>query len=258
MAAVLRQESGRACAPEGKALAAWLAPKLTYAGKLHNMERRREPELMDDEAQARAYAKADFNDSDSNFIELFRERFADAEIRGYVIDLGCGPGNVSFRFAHAFPECIVHGVDGSEAMLRYGRRRLEQEQGLQGRIEFIQGVFPGVELSRDSYDIIISNSMLHHLGDPQVLWSEIKRLGHAGTLVFIMDLRRPSSPATARLLVDRHAGREPAILRRDFYNSLLASFREPDVLRHLERAGLEGFKVSEIGDRHLIVWGILP
>jgi ubiquinone/menaquinone biosynthesis C-methylase UbiE len=213
---------------------------------------------MDDEAQARAYAEADFNDPDSNFIELFKARFAEEDVHGYVLDLGCGPGNVSFRFARAFPECIVHGVDGSEAMLNHGRHLLEQQEDIRDRVELIRGVFPGVEMSRDSYDIIISNSMLHHLADPQVIWGEIKRLGHSGTLVFVMDLRRPSSPASARRLVDRHAGCEPAILRRDFYNSLLASFREPDVRRHLERAGLDGFEVSEVDDRHLIAWGILP
>lgn len=235
-----------------------MAPKLTYAGKLHAMERRREPELMDDKAQARAYAEADFNDSDSSFIDLFKERFADADVQGYVLDLGCGPGNVSFRFARAFPGCIVHGVDGSEAMLAFARELLRQDEGLSGRLEFIKGVFPGVKLPRDGYDVIISNSMLHHLGDPQNMWEEIKRLGRSGCLVFIMDLRRPTSPASARLLVDRHAGREPAILRRDFYNSLLASFREADVRRHLERAGLEGFEVAEVDDRHLVAWGVLP
>ena len=39
------------------------------------MERVLEPELMDDPAQALAYAQADFDDSNSLFIELFEAGF---------------------------------------------------------------------------------------------------------------------------------------------------------------------------------------
>ena len=52
-----------------------------------------EPELMDDAAQARAYASADFADVNQGFVDRFRARFADFT-SGRVIDLGCGPADI--------------------------------------------------------------------------------------------------------------------------------------------------------------------
>ncbi|MCP4716998.1 MAG: class I SAM-dependent methyltransferase, partial [Deltaproteobacteria bacterium] len=69
------------------------------------MQRIAEPELMLDKEQARAYAEADFDEPHSMFIDLFRERFRERECEGYVLDLGCGPGDITFRFARAYPCC---------------------------------------------------------------------------------------------------------------------------------------------------------
>jgi SAM-dependent methyltransferase len=82
------------------------------------MQRVPEPELMREDLQAKAYAEADFEEPHSNFIKLFQQNFPRVNIKGFVLDLGCGPGDISIRFARAFPKCAVHGVDGSEAMLK--------------------------------------------------------------------------------------------------------------------------------------------
>ncbi|HEX6174620.1 MAG TPA: SAM-dependent methyltransferase, partial [Candidatus Binatia bacterium] len=62
------------------------------------MERIPEPELMDEDEQARAYALADFAEPHNHFVELFRECFPDEAITGHVLDLGCGPADVTLRF----------------------------------------------------------------------------------------------------------------------------------------------------------------
>ncbi len=258
MATVIRQRHSQPADADGRLLAAWLHPRLERAGKLYTMERKREPELMDDDAQALAYAQADFEDPHSDYINHFRARFGDVEPGVYVLDLGCGPGDISFRFARAFPGCLVHGVDGSVAMLRHGRRLLGDEPSLAGCVQLIEGFFPGAVLPREAYDVIISNSLLHHLRDPRVMWSEVARLAAPGAPVFIMDLRRPDSPAVARKLVDRYTGKEPEILRRDFYNSLLAAFKVEEIRKQLDRAGLGDFEVEELGDRHVIISGMAP
>lgn len=255
MATVLRQEHRHQAGREEHALAAWLAPELIHAGRLYTMERIREPELMDDEAQALAYAQADFNDPHNDYITLFKQTFGERDISGYVLDLGCGPGDITFRFAHEFPDCVVHGLDGSMAMLTHGLQKLESEPDLKERVEFFHGLVPGAALPRDRYEIIISNSLLHHLQKPLVMWQEITRLAAPASRVFIMDLRRPQSQALARKFVDKYTGTEPEILRRDFYNSLLASFKVEEIRKQLGKAGLDHFEVKEVGDRHLIIFG---
>ena len=218
------------------------------------MQRIPEPELMNDAEQAAAYAFADFEEPHSRFIELFRETFPGEAVAGAVLDLGCGPGDVTIRFVHAFPECVAHGVDGAAAMLAHGRSRLERE-GLLGRVELIQGYLPGAALPLGGYDTVISNSLLHHLRDPTVLWETLKHYAKPGARVFIMDLLRPAGRDQAQALVDEYAANEPQILRHDFFHSLLAAYRVDEVAAQLRAAGLAGLGVRQISDRHLLIHG---
>lgn len=222
------------------------------------MDRKIEPELMLDEEQARAYAAADFEDAHSRFLLLFRETFPGEEVAGNVLDLGCGPGDIACRFARAFPRCVVHGVDGSEAMLRAGRELLGRYPGACNRVELLLGRLPDVRLPRSQYDAVISNSLLHHLHEPEVLWRAVKTFAAPQAPVFVMDLRRVASEAEVAYLVEKYSGAEPGILKRDFHNSLLAAFEPAEVKAQLVAAGLDRFAVTVASDRHLIVFGRAP
>jgi ubiquinone/menaquinone biosynthesis C-methylase UbiE len=216
-----------------------------------------EPELMLEEAQVEAYAKADFSEPHQSYVELCRTHFGPNPIDGWVLDLGCGPGDITFRFARAFPKARVVGVDGSPAMLRLATKAKQQDVALSSRIEFVQGYLPEATLPDRDYTAIISNSLLHHLPDAAALWQTIRRYGRSGTQVCIKDLRRPSTEAEAQLLADTYTGSESPVLKRDFYNSLRAAFTPDEVTAQLKLAGLESFTVSSISDRHLLVWGRL-
>ncbi|MDA2931285.1 class I SAM-dependent methyltransferase [Acidobacteria bacterium AH-259-O06] len=218
------------------------------------MERRPEPELMLAEEQARAYAEADFEEPHNRFVELFQETFPDQDAQGYVLDLGCGPADVSLRFARAYPGCIVHGVDASKTMLNFGNQAIRKQQ-LEDRVQLFQSYLPTKSLPLDKYDAVMSNSLLHHLRDPQVLWETIKQFAGGAAPVFVMDLMRPTSETQAKELTQTYAQGEPEILKRDFYNSLLAAYRPGEIESHLEKARLAHFSVRVISDRHLIVHG---
>ena len=219
------------------------------------MKRTPEPELMEDEEQVLAYAEADFEAPHSHFISLLEAFLEGQAVKGHVLDLGCGPGDITFRLAEVFPDCIIHGLDGSDAMLRCGRKRLARSSHLHDRIRFVQGILPNAALPRDRYEAVISNSLLHHLADPQVLWKAVKRWAQPEAPVFIMDLIRPDSPDQARQLVDTYAADEPGILKRDFYNSLLAAFVIDEITSQLATAGLGHFSVEQVSDRHVVVSG---
>jgi ubiquinone/menaquinone biosynthesis C-methylase UbiE len=216
-----------------------------------------EPELMLDAAQAEAYAKADFSEPHQRYVELCQSCMAAGEVEGWVLDLGCGPGDITFRFARAFPKARLVGVDGSAAMLRWAINALKQEPLLSSRMQFVEGYLPHAAIPDHDYAAIISNSLLHHLPEPMVLWRTIQRHSRARTQICIMDLRRPSAESEARRLVDTHARNEPEVLRRDFYNSLLAAFTPEEVRQQLNRAGLKTLSVKSIADRHLLISGSL-
>ena len=221
------------------------------------MNRIPEPEeLMDESEQAFAYASADFSKSHQFIVDTFKIKFKN-DICGDVIDLGCGPGDVSIRFAKAYPNCNVLGVDGAKEMLKLAQRDLEKNKELEIRIKFFESFIPSPQIPRKNYQAIISNSLLHHLHDPSVLWNTIKELANHDTFIFIADLFRPENPEQAKQIVEELSPNDPEILKRDFYNSLCAAFTTKEIENQLKLAGLENMRVETIDEIHLIIWGKL-
>jgi len=218
------------------------------------MERVAEPELMDDEAQARAYAEADFTAPHDHFVALLRECFPHLAPQGVALDLGCGPGDVTLRVARALPGWSIDGIDGSLAMLRHGQDAVSRA-GLADRVDLRQAYLPDGRAPRPRYDLVFSNSLLHHLADPMALWRCVIRWASAGAAVFVMDLMRPINREAARHLVAAYGANEPEVLRRDFFNSLLAAYTLGEVTQQVKAAGMGQLAVRPVSDRHLVVSG---
>jgi ubiquinone/menaquinone biosynthesis C-methylase UbiE len=218
------------------------------------MERVLEPELMTDEQQALAYAKADFSTSNQWYVDHLLADCA-GEL-GNVLDIGCGPGDVMLRLAAARPNARITAIDGSSAMLELARKAVASG-GQQQRVTLLQGYVPGLPLEERSFDAILSKDLLHHLPDPLVLWNEARRLGRSGAAVYVMDLMRPVSPQAARNIVETVARDELPILKADFYASLCAAFTLDEVEAQVEQARLP-LDVTQVSDRHMVIKGLLP
>lgn len=222
------------------------------------MQRTLEPELMIEENQSQAYAQADFATPNIHFVNLFQHKFG-KDFAGRILDLGCGNADITLRFAKTYPNCSIDGIDGSPAMLEHGRIALENEAtSIQKRVNLIEGIIPEVTLPQSHYDAIISNSVLHHLHHPYLLWQFIKAYGTSGTKVFIGDLLRPANQKKAWETVETYARDEANILKEDFYHSLLAAFEIPEIESQLKSADLECLSVEQISDRHVLISGFLP
>ncbi len=213
-----------------------------------------EPDLMLDPDQVEAYGRAEFEQPHQRFIQLLQERFPWLPTTGTALDLGCGPGDIACRFARAFPAWHVHGLDGSLPMLEHGRRALESST-LDARVSLHACYLPDGDAPLESYDLVYSNSLLHHLADPGVLWRSLGRWSRRGGPVFVMDLLRPGTPDDVRRLVDEHSRGEPEVLRRDFANSLFAAYRADEIREQLERESLAHLALEIVSDRHFVVWG---
>jgi 2-polyprenyl-3-methyl-5-hydroxy-6-metoxy-1,4-benzoquinol methylase len=218
------------------------------------MNRILEPELMNDPEQALIYAQEDFEQENQGFVDRFRDYFPDFS-EGHVFDLGCGPGDIPIRFARLFPSCRITGVDASAPMVRLAEDAVQQA-GLSGRITFSCERFQdlaGVSIA----DAAISNSLLHHVPNPLQFWHKLRLAVKPGSPVLVMDLLRPDSPEDAQAIVDRYASDAPDILRRDFYNSLLAAFTEDEIGAQLAQLNLTRLLIDVIDDRHWVVGGII-
>ena len=218
------------------------------------MERILEPELMDDERQSLAYAKANFSASNQLFVDSVIRDFSD-RLRT-VVDIGCGPADVVIRLARAVPGSNITAIDGSAPMIALAREAV-RAAGLEARITLVHGYVPGAALPDRSYDGILSKDLLHHVPQPSSLWKEIARLGKPGAAVYVMDLIRPPTAEDARRIVDSVAASEDPILREDFYHSLCAAFTMDELREQLAVEGLD-LDVVKAGDRHMLVKGLLP
>jgi ubiquinone/menaquinone biosynthesis C-methylase UbiE len=217
------------------------------------MKRIPESELMDDEHQSLAYARADFSASNQWFVNRLRAEYPQYLER--VIDIGCGPADVLIRLAKATPDIQITAIDGSRPMIKLAQQAV-RAAGLEGQIKLMQGHMPGLPLEEHSYDAVLSKDVLHHLPDASALWKEAKRPGRPGALVFVMDLCRPETPDAARRIVDETVPAESPVLKRDFYNSLCAAFTVDEVREQVRHAQQE-FQVAQVTERHMLVKGFL-
>ena len=220
------------------------------------MQRTPEPELMDDQEQAAAYAAADWSESHGKIPGYFRERFP-WFTAGRVIDLGCGTADVTIRFARALPGVTVLGVDGSDAMLAFGRRSV-RKAALDSRITLEKRYLPDPSLETGNFDGVLSNSLLHHFADPAVFWRTAARCAKPGAPIMIIDLVRPSDHQTVVELVKEHAKGAPPILERDFIASLHAAYSLDEVRQQLAAAGLPELQLDHVDVLHVVVWGRAP
>ena len=211
---------------------------------------------MTDEAQALAYAQADFAQVNQGFVDRYRTCFPKAA-GGSMVDLGCGPGDIPVRFARALPGFSITAVDGSEPMIALAQRAVKAA-AVEDRVHVRCARLPMLPLPLQSFDAIVSNSLVHHLPDPYLFWNELVRLGRPGATVLIMDLFRPESPERAREIVEKYSGDEAPVLKEDFYHSLCAAFTLREIRYQIRSRGLGGLVCELASDRHWVVWGHLP
>ena len=113
------------------------------------------------------------------FIEPLRIRFAGNDIPLSVfegkrcLDAGCGGGRGSILMAEAGASEVV-GIDLSETNVATSRMRAEQ-RGLD-QCTFQQASLLEVPFEDESFDVVWSNGVLHHTGDPDLTLHEIARV----------------------------------------------------------------------------------
>ncbi len=202
------------------------------------MKRIPEPELMNDPKQAAVYAGPELNNAYWLFVQFFQKYFPKLVPDDAILDLGCGPAAIPLRLARIFRNCEIHCVDGAAHMLAQGEEAV-QRQGLEHQVFFFQGTLPDkLPLPRERYGIVISNSLLHHLEDPMILWNAIHEYCLPNAAILIIDLLRPESEKQARLVVDKYLPHAPTMLRHDMLLSLCAAFTMDEVATQLEQANL--------------------
>jgi len=217
-----------------------------------------EPELMNDPEQAAVYAGPDLDSAYYLFVWCFQKFFPDLASELTILDLGCGTAGISLRLAKLPAGCRIDGVDGAENMLEYGRQAVQREN-LAHRVKLFHGMLPGrLNLPHNHYGAIVSNSFLHHLVDPMVMWNALETYGEANAAILVVDLIRPSSKEDAQDVIVKYMSEAPRLLRQDMMNSLQAAFTMEEVTSQLHVAGLtEKLRLKRVSPFQFAAYGRL-
>ncbi len=107
-----------------------------------------------------------------------------------ILDVGTGTANVPIRMIHKLPPAVIVAMDLSLNMLERARQNIADEEH-QDRILLVIGDAKNLPFKDDSFDLVYSHSMFHHLVDPLITVQGIIRVTKRGCCFIIRDLRRP-------------------------------------------------------------------
>jgi ubiquinone/menaquinone biosynthesis C-methylase UbiE len=217
------------------------------------LDRVLEPEVMDDWQEATAYDAMDFSAVNRDFA-LTAIGLHPHAVR--VLDIGTGTAQIPIVLCQEKSCYQVLGVDMAQSMLILGRRNIEAAGLLQQiRLELADGKslpYPNWE-----FDMVLSNSLVHHLPDPQSFFQEVARLVKPNGAVLIRDLLRPDSLAeidslaeTLREQIVTEAGDYGPRQNQLFRDSLAAAFTLAEIQDLVSNAGMTDYQLSQTSDRH--------
>jgi ubiquinone/menaquinone biosynthesis C-methylase UbiE len=109
-----------------------------------------------------------------------------------VLDLGSGTGTMAVMIKQAYPSAEVAGLDGDPEILEIARSKA-RSLGLE--IRFDQGMSFDLPYPNESFDVVLTTLMLHHLSrnDKQTTAREMYRVLRPGGQLFGADFAEPRS-----------------------------------------------------------------
>ena len=229
------------------------------------MERIPEPELMEKKEQVISYDEADFEEEEVNLINqinhylLRRDIFLDE--KDLIVDLGCGPGNMSEKLAIRWPNTEVVGIDGSKEMILRAEhnKRISLNQRNLKNLHYLCSDIKDIKLTnfffKREISLLVSNSLIHHITYLEDFFKTIRNLSSQKTVNFHKDLKRPFNEKTAQKLKLQCSAKHNEILTNDYYASLRASYTFKELKNFTLENDLSSLEVFEDGDNYLTVYG---
>src|SRR6266487_5028954 len=109
-----------------------------------------------------------------------------------VLDVGSGTGTMSIMIKQVHPTAEVVGLDGDSQILEIARSKA---QNLGIEIRFDQGMAFDLPYPNESFDVVLTSMMLHHLSrdDKQTTAQEMYRVLRPGGRLFGADFAEPRS-----------------------------------------------------------------
>lgn len=211
------------------------------------MQRLLEPEVMDTWEEAVEYDAMDFMEVNTAFAQRVIELGPPS--RAKVLDAGTGPARIPVLLCQMHPQWQVFGIDLAKNMLQIGYEHVKQA-GLQNQIVLELVNAKQLPYQDGHFEMVISNSLVHHLPDPLPFFLELKRVLKPNGAILIRDLIRPTDEETMNAVVESIGAEYDTHQKQLFRDSLHAALTLDEVNQLISQAGLEGVMIYQSSDRH--------
>jgi ubiquinone/menaquinone biosynthesis C-methylase UbiE len=211
---------------------------------------------MDTEDEARDYDAMDHAEVNGRFVAdllAFRPNTSD------VLDVGTGTARIPIELCARAPGARVTAIDLADHMLTVARENVARAK-LGSRISLEKRDAKSAGWPDGNFELVMSNTILHHIPDPTDLLREMWRLTATGGTIFLRDLARPVTVADVRALVAKYGGapasddpREVASHARQlglFEASLHAALTLDEMKERMAAVGIPAAAVTMTSDRH--------
>jgi ubiquinone/menaquinone biosynthesis C-methylase UbiE len=205
-----------------------------------------EPEVMDTAAEAHDYDLMDHRQVNELFVTHFLLREPQL---GTVLDVGTGTALIPIEVCWRHPKAQVVAVDMSKHMLARAEQNV-RDSDFAGRIRVEMADAKQLPYADESFDAVMSNSIVHHSPEPRRVLEEMVRVCRRGGLMFVRDLLRPRDDTELQRLVDVYAADANDHQRQMFTDSLRAALTLQEVRDLVQGLGYPVLTMSQTSDRH--------
>jgi ubiquinone/menaquinone biosynthesis C-methylase UbiE len=210
------------------------------------LSRELEPEVMDSELEALEYDQMLFHDVNL----AFALRALTLTSTGRFLDLGTGTAQVPILILQNSPsEIYLDAIDMSTSMIKLAQKNVVSSQ-TSDKIGLVVGDAKRLPFRRHTFDMVVSNSLVHHLPDATELLREVSRVLKPTGGLLIRDLIRPESEQHMEELVTRYTPGASICQGDLFRSSLRAALTMDEVSDSLRKVFLERVRLVQSSNRH--------
>jgi ubiquinone/menaquinone biosynthesis C-methylase UbiE len=219
------------------------------------LDRILETEVMDTPEEALDYDAMDHSAVNRAFVDDLLAALGKSAIRHPqsaildILDLGTGTALIPIELCKVYPHCRIMACDAASHMLDQARYNLAAVE-LNDRIELRQVDAKALPFRETLFDVVMSNSIVHHIPEPIAVLREAVRVTRPGGLVFFRDLLRPQSEEQLAHLVSTYAAGANDHQRQMFADSLHAALSLDEIRELIASLGFPRDTVQQTSDRH--------
>jgi ubiquinone/menaquinone biosynthesis C-methylase UbiE len=212
---------------------------------------------MDSESEAVDYNTMDHSQVNRVFVDdllaaLSQKRPGSKVEPLRILDVGTGTALIPIELCRRPGRWHVTAADLAQSMLAVAARNIAAAGlGAQIKPQLLDAKL--LPFGDGHFDVVMTNSILHHIPDPRDCFGEMVRVVAPGGLLFVRDLLRPESRSELDRLVELYAGDANAAQQEMFAASLHAALTLAEVHELIAPYDIPVDCAKQTTDRHWTV-----